>query len=170
MSCCFSAGADEDPKDLGVNSEPQCDSLFTPISFSGVGGLVVSAAQTLSLLLPGSSPVVVLVATASLGFFRGGLVKLLIHPLSRCALSRSKMTLRRQAGHSMYLEPEAADADADVVLARRRFLLPLVPLPLPIISAKASLPPLLRIFLDDELLMLYTCISHAMAAMSACKK
>ena len=77
----------------------------------------------------------------------------------------------------MYLEPEPKCtpiglvddvADADVVLARRRFLLPLVPLPLPIISAKASLPPLLRIFLDDELLMLYTCISHA-AAMSACK-
>ena len=71
----------------------------------------------------------------------------------------------------MYLEPEPVPiglvddvADADV-FGRCRFLLPLpVPLvvgpPLPIIRAKASLPPLLRFFLNDELLMLYTCNGH----------
>jgi len=54
----------------------------------------------------------------------------------------------------MYLEPEPTSIGlVDDVVARRRFLLPLVPL-LPIIRAKASLPPPLRFFLDDELLML----------------
>ena len=70
----------------------------------------------------------------------------------------------------MYLEPEPVPiglvddvADADV-FDRCRFLLPLpVPLvvaPFPIIRAKASLPPLLRFFLDDELLMFYPCNGH----------
>ena len=108
---------------------------------------------------------------------------MLVHPLSRCSLSLSNITFRRQAGHSMYLEPEpptprglAAVADADADVACRRFLPPLraVPSvlalapPLPISSANASLlPPPLRFFLDELLIPSYESSRQDAAANSS---